>query len=69
MAFSGGNLLKNLLKKEISWGKLFPGNVEWSSRKFWKMMSADVKASVKQWEIKELVAAFYRSFKEVSLKL
>ena len=26
-----------------------PDNVEWSSKKLWKMISAEVKANVKQW--------------------
>ena len=30
-------------------------NVEWSSKNLWKMMSADVKTSIKQEEIKDLV--------------
>ena len=34
-------------------------NVEWSSKNLWKMMSANVKANIKQQEIKDLVAVSY----------
>ena len=34
----------------------FSDNVEWSSKKLWKMISPEKKADVKQQQIKELVA-------------
>ena len=34
----------------------FSDNVEWSSKNLWKMMSSDVKANIKQWEIRDPVA-------------
>ena len=47
----------NPLKKENLWQKsFFSYNVEWSSKNLWKMMAADVKANIKQLEIKYLVA-------------
>ena len=42
--------------------KYFLFNVEWSSKKLWEMISADVKANVKQW-IKKLVDVSYRFYK------
>ena len=49
---------ENPLKKENLQQKSFSDNVEWSSKKLYKMISADIKADVKQ-EIKELVAVSY----------
>ena len=40
----------------IRWEVFFSENVEWSSRNLWKTISADVKANIKQQEIKDLVA-------------
>ena len=44
---------------ENLWRKFFSVNVEWSSKKLWKMISANVKAYVKQKQTKELVAVSY----------
>ena len=49
----GVNLLKN---EKLWWKSFFANNVEWSSKNLWKMMSADVKANIKQEEIKDMVA-------------
>ena len=55
----GRGVWVNLLKRKI-WDKnLFSDNVEWSSKNLWKMMSADVKANIKQQEIKDVVAVSY----------
>ena len=35
-----------LKKKNLQW-KSFSGNVEWSSKKLWKMISTDIKTDVK----------------------
>ena len=48
----------NPLKKENLRRKSFSDNVEWSSKKLWKMISTDIKTDVKQ-EIKELVAVSF----------
>ena len=46
----------NPLKKGNSWQKsFFSDNNEWSSKNFWKMTSADVKANKKKQHIKDLV--------------
>ena len=47
--------MKKAAKTKIRDENLFSDNVEWSSKKLWKMRSADIKANVKQLEIKELV--------------
>ena len=49
--------LSESVKKEKLWWKSFLDNVELSSKNKWKMMSANVKANIKQQEIKDLVAA------------
>ena len=50
----------NLSKKKNLWQKsFFSNNVDWNPKYLWKMTSADVKANVKQQEIKELVAESY----------
>ena len=41
----GGGGWVNQLKKENFWQIFFSVNVEWSSKKLWKMISADVKAN------------------------
>ena len=46
----------------IRWKILFSDNVEWSSKNLWKMISADVKANIKQQEINDLVAVSYNFF-------
>ena len=61
MEGGGGGLSENLLKKENSGRKsFFSDNIEWSSKNLWKMISADVKANIKQQEIKDLVGVSYR---------
>ena len=44
---------------------IFSDNIEWSFKIFWKMISADVKANIKQQETKDLVAVSYKSFLDV----
>ena len=59
----GGEGKVNLLKKGKFVTKIFFSyNVEWSSKNLWKMMSADVKANIKQQEIKYLVAYFKKKY-------
>ena len=47
-----------LLIKENFWQKSFIDNFESNSGKLWKILSADVKADVKQWEIKSAVYTY-----------
>ena len=47
--------LSESVKKEDLPRKSFSENVEWSSKKFWKMISPNIKTDVKQ-EINKLVA-------------
>ena len=47
----------------------FPDNVEWHGKNLSKMISADVKANVKQQEINYLVALSYKFLQEVPSKL
>ena len=49
----------------ICWKIFFSDNVEWSSKNLWKMVSTDVKANLKQQEIKDLVAVSYKFFLDV----
>ena len=44
------------VKKKFCGKNLFSDNLEWGFKSFWKMISVDEKANVKQQEIKELVA-------------
>ena len=39
---------------------LFLDNVGWSSKNLWKIVSADVKANIKQQEVKALVTVSYK---------
>ena len=48
--------LSESAKKEEFVTKIFFSDVTRSSNNLWKMMSADVKANIKQQEIKNLVA-------------
>ena len=50
----------NLIKKENLWQIFFSDNVEWSSKNYWKMISVDVKANLKQQELKDLGAVSYK---------
>ena len=57
LAFTEEDLLQWGLSKSIKKGQfidknLFSDNVEWSSKNLWKMISVDVKANIKQQEIK-----------------
>ena len=57
LAFTEEDLLQWGLSKSIKKGQfihknLFSDNVEWSSKNLWKMVSVDVKANIKQQEIK-----------------
>ena len=58
----------NPLKKENLREKSFSDNVEWSSKKLWKMISTKIKTDVKQ-EIKELGAVFYNFSQKCLLKI
>ena len=40
--------------KCIKKGKFFSDNIQWSSKKLWKMMSANLKTDVKQSEKQDL---------------
>ena len=51
-----GGFSESVKKWKIETKIFFSDNVEWSSKNLWKMMSADVKANIKQQEIKDLVA-------------
>ena len=52
-ARGGVNLLiKGTLTKKSSFRY-----ADWSSKKLWKMTSADVRTDVKQWELKDLMTA------------
>ena len=55
------------LKKENLRRKSFSDNVEWSSKKLWKMIFTDIKTDVKQ-EVKELVAVSYNFSQNYILK-
>ena len=57
------------VKRKISDENLFSDNAERSSKSLWKMISADVKANVKQQKIKEIEAASYKFLWEVPTKL
>ena len=57
-----GDLSQSVKKKKICHKNLFSDNIEWSSNNLWKIISADVKANVKQKEIKELVAVTFVIF-------
>ena len=57
------------VKRKISDENLFSYNVERSSKSLWKMISADVKANLKQQEIKEIEAASYKFLWEGPTKL
>ena len=46
----------------------FSDNVEWSSKNVWKMMPADVKANIKQEEIRDLVTISYNFFLRSTLE-
>ena len=51
MVVGGVGWVNPLIKqnqKENLWKSLFTDSVEWSSKKLWKMTSADVKTDVKQ---------------------
>ena len=51
-----GGFSESVKKWKIVTKIFFSDNVERSSKNLWKMMSADVKANIKQQEIKDLVA-------------
>ena len=58
----------NPLKRKSCDKNLFSDNVEWSSENVWKMMPADVKANIKQQEIRDLVAVSYNFFLRSTLE-
>ena len=51
-----GGLSESVKKGKFVTKIFFSHNVEWSSTNLWKMMSADVKANIKQQEIEDLEA-------------
>ena len=53
------NLLKNVKTCDKN---LFSDSVEWSSKKLWKMISADGKTNVKQYEVKEIGGLYLINF-------
>ena len=57
-----GDLSESIKKRKIHDKNIFfSDNIEWGSRNMWKMMSADVKANVKQYnkQIIEVVSVSY----------
>ena len=56
----GGGLSESVKKGKFATKNLFSDNIEWSSKNLWKMISADVKANIKQLDIKDLVAVPYK---------
>ena len=57
-----GDLSESIKKRKIrDKNFFFSDNIEWGSRNMWKMMSADVKANVKQYnkQIIEVVSVSY----------
>ena len=44
----------SLKRKKFCDKNIFSDNAKWSSKRLWKMISADVKTNVKQLKIKEL---------------
>ena len=57
-----GDLSESIKKRKIRDKNIFfSDNIEWGSRNMWKMMSADVKANVKQYnkQIIEVVSVSY----------
>ena len=59
LVVKGAGGLSEAVKKKICDKNLFSNNIEWNSKKLWKIISADAKANIKQQEIKELVAVSY----------
>ena len=60
----GCDCLSEFVKKGKFETKIFfSDNDEWSSNNLWKIMSADVKANIKQQEIKNLVAYLKNVYK------
>ena len=55
-----GGLSESVKKEKFATKNLFSDNIEWSSKNLWKMISADVKANIKQQEIKDLAGVSYR---------
>ena len=41
-------LIESAQKRNLWWKSFFKFNVEWSSKKLWKVKTADVKVNVKQ---------------------
>ena len=57
-----GDLSESIKKRKIRDKNIFfSDNIDWGSRNMWKMMSADVKANVKQYnkQIIEVVSVSY----------
>ena len=71
----GGELLEGReLSESIEKGKIvmkisFSDNVESSSEKLWKMISADVKINVKKRNERTMVTVSYKFLEEIPLQL
>ena len=57
-----GGLSESVKKGESMTKIFFSDNVEWSSKNLWKMMSADVKANIKQQEVKDLLGYLTKKY-------
>ena len=76
MGGGGGGLLEEgrELSESIEKGKIvmkisFSDNVESSSEKLWKMISADVKLNVKKRNERTMVTVSYKFLEEIPLQL
>ena len=76
MGGGGGGLLEEgrELSESIEKGKIvmkisFSDNVESSSEKLWKMISADVKINVKKRNERTMVTVSYKFLEEIPLQL
>ena len=76
MVVGGGGLLEEgrELSESIEKGKIvmkisFSDNVESSSEKLWKMISADVKINVKKRNERTMVTVSYKFLEEIPLQL
>ena len=61
-----GGLSESIKNRKIRDENCLSDNVTWKSKNLWKMIPADVKAKVKQKEIKKLVAMSYEFLQKAS---
>ena len=61
-----GGLSESIKNRQIRDENCLSDNVTWKSKNLWKMITADVKAKVKQKEIKKLVAVSYEFLQKAS---